>query len=99
MAGKINDLAWDGESKRMIAVGDGKDKFGHAFLVDTGSSVGEITGHSKSINSVSIRPTRPIRGRLFRHRWTRAHQGSAPSRGSEHSLPQDVGTRGNHPGR
>ncbi len=61
LAGKINDVAWDGESKRLIAVGDGKDKFGHAFLVDTGSSVGEITGHGKSINSVSIRPVRPIR--------------------------------------
>jgi hypothetical protein len=67
-----NDLAWDGESKRIIAVGDGKEKsvqpftsdfwcdttiiktlfsvetrFGHAFLMDTGSSTGEILGHSK----------------------------------------------------
>lgn len=67
-----NDLAWDGESKRIIAVGDGKEKsvqpftsdvgairqsqnlfvlvetrFGHAFLVDMGSSTGEILGHSK----------------------------------------------------
>jgi hypothetical protein len=54
-AGKITDLDWDFESKRIIAVGDGKDKFGHAFLMDTASSVGEISGHSKIINSVSMR--------------------------------------------
>jgi WD40 repeat protein len=26
IAGRINDLAWDGESKRIIAVGDGKER-------------------------------------------------------------------------
>ncbi|KAJ3335044.1 WD40 repeat-like protein, partial [Kappamyces sp. JEL0680] len=55
-SGKINDLAWDFESKRLIGVGEGKDKFGHAFLFDSASSVGEISGHSKAINSVSLRP-------------------------------------------
>ncbi|EPQ29062.1 uncharacterized protein PFL1_03351 [Pseudozyma flocculosa PF-1] len=60
-AGRINDLAWDGESKRIIAVGDGREKFGHAFLFDSGSSVGEITGHSRPINAVAIRKERPFR--------------------------------------
>ncbi|KAJ6487813.1 WD40 repeat-like protein [Mycena sanguinolenta] len=60
-AGKINDLEWDGESKRIIAVGDGREKFGHAFMMDTGSSTGEITGHAKTINAVSIRHQRPFR--------------------------------------
>ncbi|KAJ3172014.1 hypothetical protein HDU88_006826 [Geranomyces variabilis] len=60
-SGKVNDLAWDFESKRIIAVGEGKDKFGHAFLFDTASSVGEIGGHSKAINSVDLRPGRPLR--------------------------------------
>ena len=50
ITGKINDLAWDFESKRVIAVGDGKDKFGHAFLFDSASSCGEVSGHSKCIN-------------------------------------------------
>ena len=36
-------------------------RFGHVFLVDSGSSVGEIVGHSKPINSVSYKPTRPYR--------------------------------------
>jgi WD40 repeat protein len=61
ISGKINDIAWDSESKRVIAVGDGKDRYGHAFLFDTGSSVGEISGHSKVINSCSIRQQRPFR--------------------------------------
>jgi hypothetical protein len=26
LGGKINDLAWDGESKRIIVGGEGKDK-------------------------------------------------------------------------
>ncbi|KAJ3512753.1 hypothetical protein NLJ89_g3342 [Agrocybe chaxingu] len=61
ISGRVNDLAWDGESKRIIAVGDGKEKFGHAFMMDTGSATGEILGHSKVINAVSIRHQRPFR--------------------------------------
>ena len=61
ISGRINDIAWDSESKRLIAVGEGKESFGHAFSFDTLSSVGEITGHSKVINSVSIRQERPFR--------------------------------------
>ncbi|CAG8520722.1 11111_t:CDS:10 [Paraglomus occultum] len=61
ISGKITDIAWDSESKRIIAVGDGREKYGHAFLFDSGSSVGEIAGHHKVINSVSIRQQRPFR--------------------------------------
>ncbi|KAJ3050240.1 WD repeat-containing protein 1 [Rhizophlyctis rosea] len=60
-SGRVNDLAWDFESKRIVAVGEGKDRFGHAFLFDTASSVGEIGGHSKAINSVALSPKRPFR--------------------------------------
>ncbi|KAI9507289.1 WD40 repeat-like protein [Russula earlei] len=61
ISGRINDLEWDGESKRIIAVGDGKERFGHAFMFDTGSSTGEIIGHSKVVNAVAIRHQRPFR--------------------------------------
>ncbi|KAI9026645.1 WD40-repeat-containing domain protein [Phycomyces nitens] len=61
ISGKISDIAWDSESKRIIAVGEGKERFGHAFSFDTLSSTGEIGGHSKVINSVSIRQQRPFR--------------------------------------
>ncbi|KAG9306599.1 hypothetical protein G9A89_004796 [Geosiphon pyriformis] len=61
ISGRINDIAWDVESKRIIGVGSGKERYGHAFSFDSGSSVGEISGHSSVINSVSIRQQRPFR--------------------------------------
>ncbi|KAF9389297.1 WD40 repeat-like protein [Podila verticillata] len=61
ISGKINDIAWDGESKRIIAVGDGRDKFAHAFFADGGASCGEIIGHSKVVNTAAIRQSRPFR--------------------------------------
>ncbi|KAI4134484.1 MAG: hypothetical protein LQ347_001482 [Umbilicaria vellea] len=61
IGGRINDLAWDGDSQRIIAVGDGKERFGHCITADSGNSVGEISGHSLQINSVSIRQQRPLR--------------------------------------
>lgn len=36
-------------------------RFGHVFLADSGSSVGEIMGHSKSINSCDYKPSRPYK--------------------------------------
>ncbi|QSL64907.1 hypothetical protein MERGE_002211 [Pneumocystis wakefieldiae] len=61
ISGRINDLAWDGESKRIIAVGDGNERFGHAFTFDTGNSIGEISGHSEIANAAAIRKQRPYR--------------------------------------
>lgn len=61
IAGRINDIAWDGDSQRIIAVGDGKERFGHCITADSGNSVGEISGQSSQINSVSIRQQRPLR--------------------------------------
>ncbi|XP_005866216.1 PREDICTED: WD repeat-containing protein 1 [Myotis brandtii] len=60
-AGKIKDIAWTEDSKRIAVVGEGREKFGAVFLWDSGSSVGEITGHNKVINSVDIKQTRPYR--------------------------------------
>lgn len=42
ISGRINDIAWDGESQRIIAVGDGRERFGHAFTFDSGNTVGEV---------------------------------------------------------
>ena len=36
-------------------------RFGAAFLMDSGSSCGEISGHAKPINAVSVRQQRPFR--------------------------------------
>lgn len=61
IAGRINDIAWDGDSQRIIAVGEGKERMGHCITWDSGNTVGEISGHSQQINSVSIRQQRPLR--------------------------------------
>jgi len=61
IAGRINDIAWDGDSQRIIAVGDGKERFGHCITADSGNSVGEISGHSGKINCVDVRKQRPLR--------------------------------------
>jgi WD40 repeat protein len=61
ISGRINDIAWDGDSQRIIAVGDGRQRYGHAITADSGNSVGEISGHSAQINAVSIKQQRPLR--------------------------------------
>ncbi|KAI2638883.1 WD40 repeat-like protein [Hypomontagnella submonticulosa] len=61
ISGRINDIAWDGDSQRIIAVGDGRDRFGHCITADSGNSVGEVSGHSKVINAVAVRQMRPLR--------------------------------------
>ncbi|XP_042358308.1 WD repeat-containing protein 1 [Plectropomus leopardus] len=61
ISGKVKDIAWSDDSKRIAVVGDGREKFASVFLWDTGSSVGDLSSHSKIINSVDIRHTRPFR--------------------------------------
>lgn len=61
LSGAIRDLAWSPDSQKIVAVGEGREKFGHVFSFDSGNSVGEIMGQSKGINSVDYRPTRPFR--------------------------------------
>ena len=43
-----------------MQVGDGRDSFGRVFMWDTGSSVGEISGHGKKILSCDFKQTRPF---------------------------------------
>ncbi|KAJ2711071.1 WD40 repeat-like protein, partial [Coemansia spiralis] len=61
MAGRVSDIAWDHESQRIMAVGDGKDAFGHVFTYDSGNSVGSVMGHSRTINACTLRQSRPFR--------------------------------------
>jgi len=61
LGGQIKDLAWSGDSQRIAVVGEGRERFGHVFSADTGTSVGEIMGQSKPINSVDFRGDRPMR--------------------------------------
>ena len=61
LSGKIHDIAWSGDSERIVIVGDGRERYGAAILAKTGSSVGSIVGHSKTILSCDFKPNRPFR--------------------------------------
>ncbi|XP_071476715.1 WD repeat-containing protein 1-like [Diadema antillarum] len=61
ISGAIRDIAFTEDSKRMIVVGEGRDKYGAAFLVDTGTSVGAIDSLTKTAISCDIRQCRPYR--------------------------------------
>lgn len=61
LSGPVLDLQWSDDSKRIVAVGDGKEKYGVVFMFDSGSSVGEISGHSKVLSSCDFKQTRPYR--------------------------------------
>ncbi len=61
LSGSVTDIAWSPDSQRIVAVGEGREMFGRVFMWDSGTSVGEITGHSKKISSVDFKQTRPFR--------------------------------------
>eukprot|EP00045_Choanoeca_perplexa_P008018 m.73312 g.73312 ORF g.73312 m.73312 type:complete len:596 (-) comp14324_c0_seq1:756-2543(-) len=61
LAGRICDIAWSEDSKRIVVGGESGEKFAHAFLWDSGSSVGSLDGHSKRVNSIDFKQTRPYR--------------------------------------
>ncbi|CAM9423674.1 unnamed protein product [Discosporangium mesarthrocarpum] len=61
LGGAIKDLAWGPESKRIVVCGEGTGMNARAFAWDTGSSLGEVTGHTKRATSCDYRPCRPYR--------------------------------------
>lgn len=61
IGGPIKDITWSMDNQRMVVVGEGRERFGHVFMSETGTSVGEISGQSKPINSCDFRPARPFR--------------------------------------
>ena len=61
LSGAISDIAWSGDNQRIAVVGDGKERFGAVFMWDAGSSVGEISGHTKPLVSCDFRQARPFR--------------------------------------
>ncbi|XP_054261578.1 actin-interacting protein 1-like [Macrosteles quadrilineatus] len=61
IGGPIKDISWSMDNQRMVVVGEGRERFGHVFMAETGTSVGEISGQSKPINSCDFRPARPFR--------------------------------------
>eukprot|EP00824_Muranothrix_gubernata_P008713 TRINITY_DN21217_c0_g1_i1.p1 TRINITY_DN21217_c0_g1~~TRINITY_DN21217_c0_g1_i1.p1 ORF type:complete len:597 (-),score=119.83 TRINITY_DN21217_c0_g1_i1:105-1895(-) len=61
LSGPVLDLAWSPDSQRIVVVGEGREAFGKVFMWDTGTSVGEIAGHSKRVLSCDFKQSRPFR--------------------------------------
>jgi WD40 repeat protein len=59
--GKVADMAWSPDSKRLVIVGAGSNTHGEAFMIDGGASVGAITQVTKPLLSCDYRPDRPFR--------------------------------------
>ena len=47
--GRVNDLAWDDKSRRLVMAGEGGTNYARAISIDTGSSLGEFIGHHKAV--------------------------------------------------
>ncbi|KAK6761036.1 hypothetical protein RB195_022197 [Necator americanus] len=60
-SGSVRDIAWNDDSKRVAVVGEGRERFGHVFLFETGTSNGNLSGQSRPMNSIDFRPARPYR--------------------------------------
>ena len=61
ISGPIYDLAWSSDNQRIVVVGEGREKFGHVFLADTGTSNGDVSGQTRPINTCDFKPSRPFR--------------------------------------
>lgn len=59
--GKVADLDWDMESKKLVVGGEGTGQLVKCITWDTGNSAGEMTGHTKRVLSVAYKPSRPFR--------------------------------------
>ena len=61
LSGDVKDIAWDADNQRLVVVGNGKETFTKALLVNSGATVGDCGGHSNPVLTCDIKPNRPYR--------------------------------------
>ena len=61
IGGKVTDLQWAPDGKKIMAVGEGRGQVAKCFAWDRGSNFGEFDGLSRKVNSCDFRPTSPFR--------------------------------------
>ncbi|XP_069782091.1 WD repeat-containing protein 1 [Narcine bancroftii] len=59
--GLIKDICWSADNQKIAVAGEGNVNRAVVIQWDTGVSVGEVLGHYKVINSISLKPTCPFR--------------------------------------
>jgi WD40 repeat protein len=63
LVGCVRGICWSPDNRRIAVCGGDPSKGGESVCVafDTGSRVGDLSGHSKSITSIAYRPIAPFR--------------------------------------
>ena len=61
IAGPVCDMSWTEDSERIAVVGQGAKSYGCALNATTGSSLGEVQGHTGPVRTVALRAQRPFR--------------------------------------
>jgi WD40 repeat protein len=61
ISGPIFDLSWTEDSERLAYIGAGSNSYGGAINAKTGASIGEVMGHTQTVQSVALRAQRPYK--------------------------------------
>jgi len=61
LGGPIRDIAWSEDSKKIAVCGEGKEEYAKVINWDTGTTVGSLSGASKSCNQLALKQSRPYR--------------------------------------
>lgn len=61
ISGIIKDICWSNDNQKIAVAGEGKSTHAAVIQWDTGTTVGTVNGHSKAINSISLKSSRPFR--------------------------------------
>lgn len=61
LGGCVKDIAWSGDSTKIAVCGEGREKFAHVFNMDSGTSVGELSGVGKCCLTIAFKEQRPFK--------------------------------------
>mmetsp|Transcript_17184 Transcript_17184/g.28802 ORF Transcript_17184/g.28802 Transcript_17184/m.28802 type:complete len:540 (-) Transcript_17184:456-2075(-) len=61
MSGEILDISWSPDSTRIAIGGNGKSVVAKVIMWDSGNSVGDMGNHTKKVNSITFKSSRPFR--------------------------------------
>ena len=62
ISGPVFDMTWTGDNQRLSVVGAGANNtYGAVLNAETGSSLGEVMGHTKQVNTGCLKPNRPFK--------------------------------------
>lgn len=76
--GRVKDIAWSSDSTRIAVCGEGKQSTAVVVNWDTGTNCGNLSGPTKTCNSISIRHHRPYRIALASEDYSSCYYAGPP---------------------